>query len=319
MKRIAIFASFNREGIIAPFVVYFLKELRKEVEFIVFIADNEVLPEEEEKIKGIVYYSRCVRHGCYDFGSYRRGFEWADENGLLRDADELIFCNDSCYGPIFPFRTVFSEMKRRDCDFWGMTESYQMRHHLQSYFMVFKQKVFSSESFRSFVLSLEKQNDFWGYVEKYETRFTEYLIKAGFKCSSFCPYESVAHSDSKELINPCVYPVTLLSLGMPLVKRKVFVNKHGGFLEESQKTLMNVIGFHNPVVYGLIRDDSYEQLLDAAINRLQFEAKLADCKAIIESLSRKRMQHLHTIRLLAYSLSVVVVALVVVLVLLFNK
>ena len=319
MKRVAIFASFNRDGVIAPFVVYFLKELNKEVENIVFIADNEVLPREEEKIKDVVVYSRCERHGCYDFGSYRRGFEWAEENGLLKDADELIFCNDSCYGPIYPFEGVFTEMEKRDCDFWGMTESYQISHHIQSYFMVFRKKVFSSETFKAFVSSFEKKENFWGYVENYETKFTDYLCEAGFKCSQLCPYESITNHDEKEFVNPCVFPVTLLSLGIPLVKRKVFVNKHGGFLAESQKTLMNIIKSQNPVLYNIIRDDSYELLLDANDYKVQYETKLEECKEIIEYLSYKRKKHLYAIRLLIYSLSIVVVVLIVVLFLMFKK
>jgi len=315
MKRVAVFASYSKEGIIANFVVHFLQELKKEAENIVFIADNEVQPGEEEKIKDLVVYCCCKRHECYDFGSYRRGFEWAEENGLLKDADELVFCNDSCYGPVYPFKDVFAEMGEKSCDFWGMTESYQKQHHIQSYFMVFRKQVFSSKAFRSFVTSFEKQEDFWGYVDKYETQFTAYLCKAGFKCLSFCSYESVAHHNEKELVNPCVFPVTLLSLKIPLVKRKVFINKHGGFLQESQKELMNIIKSKNPILYDIIRDDSYDLLLDSDNYRIQYEAKLEECKDITEFFSRKRRKHLYTIRLLAYSLSIVVVALVLVLLL----
>jgi len=309
MKRVAVFASYNKEGIIATFVVHFLKELKKEVDDIIFIADNEIRPNEDYKLKDIVTYIQCERHACYDFGSYRRGYEWAAENGLLKDADELIFCNDSCYGPVYPFREVFSKMEEKNCDFWGMTESYQMRYHLQSYFLVFRQNVFLSEPFRAFVSSFEKQEDFWEYVKKYETMFAEHLLSSGFDCASFCSYDSVVGSERKELDNPCMYPVTLLSLGMPLVKRKVFINKHGGFLRESQKVLMNEIKKHNPALYDIIRDDSYEQLLDADDNRAVFEAKLEEREYMIDYLTKKRRKHLRVIRILGYTLAVAVVAL----------
>lgn len=318
MSRIAVFASYDSKGCIAPYVVYYLKGLKTVADQIVFIADNDVKTSELDKIKDLVVYSQCKHHGCYDFGSYRRGYEWAEESGLLKDADELIFCNDSCYGPIYPFKDVFAKMEKKDCDFWGMTESYQIRHHLQSYFMVFKQKVFSSESFRSFVLSLERQENFWGYVENYETRLTEYLSEVGFKFSSFCPYELVANNKKKELINPCVYPVTLLSIGIPLVKRKVFINKHGGFLRESQIVLMNEIRKQNLVLYNIIKDDSYELLLDADDKRAELEAKLEGCEYTIDFLTKKRRKHLRVIRILGYTLAVVVAALAVLLVELFK-
>jgi len=318
MKRVAVFASYNKDGIIDAFVLHFLRELKKEVDNIIFIADNEVRPKEEDKIKDIMTYIRCERHACYDFGSYRRGYEWATENGLLKDADELIFCNDSCYGPVYPFREVFSKMEEKNCDFWGMTESYQMRYHLQSYFLVFKQNVFSSEPFRSFVSSFEKQKDFWEYVKKYETMFAEHLLSSGFRCASFCSYDSVVGSQRKELDNPCLYPVTLLSLGMPLVKRKVFINKHGGFLRESQIVLMNEIRKQNLVLYNIIKDDSYELLLDADDKRAELEAKLEGCEYTIDFLTKKRRKHLRVIRILGYTLAVVVAALAVLLVELFK-
>ena len=106
MKRVAIFASYNKQGIIADYILYYLRGLQSVVESIIYISDNAVKPEEQKKLDGIVIYKECKRHGCYDFGSYRRGFEWADNNGILDDADELIFCNDSCYGPVFPFENV---------------------------------------------------------------------------------------------------------------------------------------------------------------------------------------------------------------------
>lgn len=286
MRRIAVFASYNKNGIIATYVVHFLKELKKEVNEIIFVADNEVSPDEEDKIKDIVTYSLCERHACYDFGSYRRGYEWADENGFLKNADELIFCNDSCYGPIYPFQEVFLKMETMDCDFWGMTESYQIRYHLQSYFLVFKRNVFSSDSFRSFVSSFEKQKDFLGYEEKCETMFTEHLLLSGFKCASFCSCESVVGSKQKESDNPCMYPVTLLSLGMPLVKREVFINKHGGILRESQKVLMNEIRKHNPALYDIIRDDSYELLLDTDDEKVNC-SRISELKRKAESLNNQ--------------------------------
>ena len=194
MKRIAIFASYDRNGVIAPYVTYYLQGLKTVADKIIFIADNDVNSDEADKIKDIVAYNRCEHHGCYDFGSYRRGFEWAEQNGLLEDADELIFCNDSCYGPIFPFEEAFAKMEKRDCDFWGMVSSCQIRFHLQSNFLVFKKNVFSSEIFKSFVKSFEAQKDFWNYVLMYETRFAEHLCNAVGE--NRVPREGSRHSKS---------------------------------------------------------------------------------------------------------------------------
>lgn len=95
-KRLAVFASFNKDGLILDYVVYYLKELKKVVDGIIFVTDNPILPTELEKIKDFIVYAECQRHEEYDFGSYKRGFFWAKKNGLLKDCEELVFCNDSC-------------------------------------------------------------------------------------------------------------------------------------------------------------------------------------------------------------------------------
>ena len=95
-KRIAVFASYSEDNRIADYVIYYLKALRKVVDGIIFVSDNEMEKGETDKLSGIVSKAICHRHGMYDFGSYRIGYFWALEHGLLDDATELIFANDSC-------------------------------------------------------------------------------------------------------------------------------------------------------------------------------------------------------------------------------
>ena len=252
MKRVAVFASYSKDGIIAEYVLYYLRGLKKVVSDIIFIADNEVLEGEEKKIDGLVTYCKCERHGCYDFGSYRRGFEWAEKNGILKDADELIFCNDSCYGPIFPFEEVFTKMESRNCDFWGLVASSQIKLHLQSYFLVFNNNVFSSTSFKTFVSSFEKQDDFWGYVEKYETCFAEYLANAGFTFSSLIDNTKYEKLCGGSPINPTFFPLSVLKERLPLIKRKIFGHQHRTLVKESLEKTILAIKSINPEVYNLI-------------------------------------------------------------------
>lgn len=83
MKRTAVFAHYDKNNLIQDYVVYYLSELKKCAEKIIFVSDSDVLPEELKKIEGIVEQSIIGRHGEYDFGSYKRGFLYAKENNLL--------------------------------------------------------------------------------------------------------------------------------------------------------------------------------------------------------------------------------------------
>ena len=91
-KRIAVFASYSEDNRIADYVIYYLKALRKVVDGIIFVSDNEMEKGETDKLSGIVSKAICHRHGMYDFGSYRIGYFWALEHGLLDDATETDFC-----------------------------------------------------------------------------------------------------------------------------------------------------------------------------------------------------------------------------------
>jgi len=254
MNRIAIFASYSENRTIEDYVLYYLRSLKVVAEKIIFIADNDILPGEENKLKDIVFYSQCQRHGCYDFGSYRRGFEWAEQQGILEEADELIFCNDSCYGPITPLDQAFEKMSKKPCDFWGMMESHEFKAHLQSYFLTFKRQVFLSDAFKKIVGSMIQQKDFLQYVETYEVGLTDHLCKAGFKYAAFIEFSQYASLNHNEPINPTFYPVTLIELGLPFIKRKVF-KLGGGNIRESLMTLIKTLEDKNPALYQLIVDD----------------------------------------------------------------
>lgn len=160
-NKLLIFASYNPNGIISDYVIYYLNALREFTDKIIFVADNDLNDTEKEKLLGIVYKVIARRHESYDFGSYKIGYFWALEQNILNDVDELIFVNDSCYGPIFPLEEVFDKMSEKECDFWGLIGSNEGRYHLLSFFMSFKKNVFSSITFNNFVSSFHHQSSFW--------------------------------------------------------------------------------------------------------------------------------------------------------------
>lgn len=115
-RRTAIFASFSGDGRIGDSVLYYLRGLREVVDDIVFVANNPVFADEVAKLDGLVRLAVFRHHGGYDFGSYKIGWSEAKALGLLGPGvcDDLVVCNDSCYGPVFPFPEMFGEMARRD-------------------------------------------------------------------------------------------------------------------------------------------------------------------------------------------------------------
>ena len=186
MNRIAVFAHFDKEENIRDYVVYYLKELKKFCSKIIFVSDSNIKDEEKQKIVDFCEYIEAKKHNEYDFGSYKRGFLYLKSKNLLDSVDELIFANDSCYAPVFPFDNMFKKMQQKKCDFWGITKNdFDIDDnkfvHLQSYFIVLKKQVFNSEIFCKFISGVKHEDDKFDVVRKYEQGLTKILEEAGYK------------------------------------------------------------------------------------------------------------------------------------------
>lgn len=221
--RVAVFAVYSSNAVVSETTLHYLRGLKKVVDNIVLVADNPVIPSEVEKLRDLVCRCEFKRHGEYDFGSYKRGWRYVMKNAELAKTDELVFCNDSCFGPVTDFAPVFSEMDARGVDFWGMCDNEQIEHHIQSYFLCFSKAVFSSGVFGEFMESIRMCPNVNKVVMQYEVPFTSTLEAAGFRGEAFIGYgEGVLRGRERFGACPVHYPVTLLELGMPLVKVKAF-------------------------------------------------------------------------------------------------
>ena len=181
MKRITIFAHFDKQNIIDDYVIDYLKELRKYSE-IIFVSDGDLKEIETEKIKDLCFDYICKKHEEYDFGSYKRGFKLIKSkySKKLQEIDELLFVNDSCY-LIGSFGNIFADMEKKlDCDYWGLTDHDNgniQEYHIQSYFLVFRKRVFLDMAFENFMCRVKKLQSKDEILCYYEIGLSKLLIK----------------------------------------------------------------------------------------------------------------------------------------------
>lgn len=202
MKRAVIFAHYDKQNIIDDYVVYYLKALREIVDELVFVSCCSDL--DTGSIGGIVSKIIVESHKEYDFGSYKRGYLYLKER--LNEFDELIFVNDSCYGPFYSLKNIFDEMDSKECDFWGITKNnygyrknlsslFVKRPHIQSYFISFKRGVFSLRIFDDFMQSITTQNKKREIISKYEIGLSELLYENDYKSATYIKvFENVNNS-----------------------------------------------------------------------------------------------------------------------------
>ncbi len=190
MKRIAIFVHFDIHDKVDDYVVFYLKSLKKAVDDIVFVSASKLDEKELLKVKPYAIHSIVRENIGYDFASYRDGFAYLKQQNILKNYDEVVFCNDSAYGGFHSFKNMFKAMEERKCDFWGLTDTYMHDYHLQSYFLVFRKSVFLSEVFDNFIKSVTVQKTKDDVIQKYEVGLSSMLFKNGFKSSSFIDVHS---------------------------------------------------------------------------------------------------------------------------------
>ena len=180
---LCIFAHYDQKNVVAPYVIYYLRSLRAIVNHIVFVSTSS-LSQLDIELVGRSCDEIILRDNIgYDFCSYRVGLESVD----LRSFDQVLLCNDSVYGPFKSLELLMESSRLGALDFWGITESYNPAHHVQSYFMAFQSGVIHSPEFSSFWKNVEPLPTKSDVIEQYELGLSQCLRRAGFTCGAWFP------------------------------------------------------------------------------------------------------------------------------------
>lgn len=217
-NRLFIFAHYDKDSIIDDYVIYYLKKLY-ELGDIIFISDNELNNNQKNKINNLVIKTISIKHGEYDFGSYKIGLNYLIKNNLINKYDYIIFCNDSVYGPFFPLEPIFKKMEKRNPDVWGFTKNKSnLKPHLQSYFISLSNNIINDKNILNFFHNIKKEENKSDIVKKYEIGLSKLLYKNDYKLISFIninvkfPYLPLEIHTLKSIKN-----------GYPFLKKKIII------------------------------------------------------------------------------------------------
>lgn len=178
-ESVCVFAHYDKNGIIAPYVLYLLKEISREFDIVFVSTAKNISDRELQKLNGICKVAIARKNQGYDFGSWKFGIEHLKKNGII--VGELLIANDSVFGPVNPIENIVQEWRQSGADFYGMTDSYEIKHHLQSYFMLFSRSVLESQAFDDFWENVGVVKDKSTLIFKYEIGLSRSLVAAGFE------------------------------------------------------------------------------------------------------------------------------------------
>jgi len=243
-KNTAIFAAYSPDGYVPHYVITYLRALKEVAPNIVFVTDNPLSLKAVHKISPYVTHVLAKRHGEYDWGSYKRGFQWLKEKGYAHKAASLILANDSVLMVTPSLKPIFEKMVGQ-ADFWGITANQDYQYHLQSYFIVLEPKVYLNPQFETYLNSVTKQPDGLTVAVRYEVPFTKFLEDLGFSHEAYIPYKDLEYL---ELNDKNCYPLTMLSKHhAPFLKMRTFTTRLN--IQEPKRLVLEWLKRNRPEVY----------------------------------------------------------------------
>ena len=132
-----------------------------------------------------------------DFGAYKECIQYFQRNNL--QPRRLLLCNDSVFADLIPNDSRFEAFVHQNStkDFVGVAEYMgSPNYHVQSYFLIFSNKVLNAPSFQKFWQAFLITDDRRLNIHKGEVALTQAIIKDGFTPTVFLSTDRVLSSIS---------------------------------------------------------------------------------------------------------------------------
>ena len=220
VRRLFLMAAYDSQSKVGPALEAYVRELSAYGD-VVAVMDNAVPEADLARLAPYVRYCGAVRHGEYDFGSYKRAFAWAEKHAGLSDYDAVYLVNDSVYGPLRPLGDSLERMEALGTGAFAMIlNPHHRAPHLQSWFIGLRKEVFLADWFARFLEEVAPQESKEAVCLKYETGLTELLDR-----------HSVTYDGLFRLRGRYFYNRVRASwrAGIPFIKKSAFT-RHSGCL-----------------------------------------------------------------------------------------
>jgi Rhamnan synthesis protein F len=189
-SKIIVFCHYDRTGRIREDLRFYLAELARCGFGIVFVSNAPRLEQAEREFlqrhcAGVI----TRRNAGFDFSAWKDGLA---AYGLPRpDTAMLVLANDSVYGPIRPLWPAIAAIDFSAADLWALTDSWQLRYHLQSYFLIAGPRVLGSPEWKRFWSTVRPLAFKRWVIRRFEVGLSQAMLRAGFRLAAVWPYETL--------------------------------------------------------------------------------------------------------------------------------
>lgn len=188
-KRLGIFVFYDSDKTVDRYVKWLLEDLRCNLTDLIIVINGEV------ESKGLNYFKSLAKQVILrenfglDSGAYSDVIcDFLGQDGL-NQYDEIVFSNDTYYGPFVPFQHIFEKMEDDTIDFWGLSWlDMGELSLLDAYFFVIKEKIIRSGALYSFFKGIQgKISDYNEACVYFEIGIFFYLKELNYRFATYIP------------------------------------------------------------------------------------------------------------------------------------
>ncbi|OBJ02815.1 hypothetical protein A5660_21360 [Mycobacterium alsense] len=190
-RTLLLFAHFDPQGVVDPYVVNYLRALRGLGATIVFVSGSPSLTPESVAPLRPLCAGIYTRHTLsLDFGSWHLAWSILRQHGWSLDQfDRFVVANDSVYGPLFPIEEMWDSFY--GADMYGAIENTEQSPHLQSFFLAWdlnpRTRSFLNDEWNGFQYVTDKLL----LIRRYEVGLSTRAQKAGLTLKPFLSIAAV--------------------------------------------------------------------------------------------------------------------------------
>lgn len=252
LPKVAILAQWSRSSALPYGTIRLVEELLANNFAVIMVSacedkDEIRLP---TALRNRITIIRKPNYG-YDFGSWSVAFNLYPE---LFDKPEVLTLNDSNAGPFAPISHILEMLRESPYDLTGVTDSLQLRYHLQSYMVHFKNNSLATKALRNFWLTVRNQDKKMAVVQAYELGLTSVAQSSDLYAGAIYPWNLVTDYWS----NPSIAGAErLLNLGFPFVKREAIRNSSNEEIIELKSIINKLFALNNDELDRYFSEASY--------------------------------------------------------------
>lgn len=240
-KRACVYFIYDKDGVIDEYIICQLNDLRENVEFLHCVINGKLTPGGRKALANVADEIYVRENKGNDIGAYKAAIEYIGWDKLA-NYDELVLLNNTCFGPVYPFKEVFEWARQRDIDFWGLTYDLKTdwlgtnnylhyndkKTHIQSYFLTIRKPLLASKLLENFFKEIPDDANYLQSGLYYEYAFPGYFEDRGYKGEVYC-------DNSDDSNYPLLHnPVHLIkNCRMPIFKKRSFFHHYTDVLNNT--------------------------------------------------------------------------------------